>query len=151
MSEIFLGVLLILAFPVIAVIALVKASGVSERLRQLQLRVDALEIGRPTSPTIVVAPAEPRPGPAAPRAAFEPPPVIVEPVAKPVMPPKAAAGAPPAAASTTLEERFGTQWVVWIGGLALALGGIFRCAIRSSKAGSDLACASSSPRYSLPC
>ena len=25
----------------------------------------------------------------------------------------------------TLEERFGTQWVVWIGGLALALGAIF--------------------------
>ena len=27
--------------------------------------------------------------------------------------------------SATLEERFGTQWVVWIGGLALALGAIF--------------------------
>jgi uncharacterized membrane protein len=24
-----------------------------------------------------------------------------------------------------LEERFGTQWVVWVGGLALALGGFF--------------------------
>ena len=32
---------------------------------------------------------------------------------------------PPAAPKTTLEERFGTQWVVWIGGLALALGGVF--------------------------
>ena len=31
----------------------------------------------------------------------------------------------PAPARATLEERFGTQWVVWIGGLALALGGIF--------------------------
>src|SRR5262245_61519782 len=28
-------------------------------------------------------------------------------------------------ASATLEKKFGTQWVVWIGGLALALGGIF--------------------------
>ena len=25
----------------------------------------------------------------------------------------------------SFEERFGTQWVVWVGGLALALGGIF--------------------------
>ncbi len=31
----------------------------------------------------------------------------------------------PAPAGATLEERFGTQWVVWIGGLALALGAIF--------------------------
>ena len=31
----------------------------------------------------------------------------------------------PAAPEQTLEERFGTQWVVWIGGLALALGAVF--------------------------
>ena len=31
----------------------------------------------------------------------------------------------PALVGATLEERFGTQWVVWIGGLALALGAIF--------------------------
>ncbi|NJO23918.1 MAG: DUF2339 domain-containing protein [Sphingomonadales bacterium] len=35
------------------------------------------------------------------------------------------APAPPAAApATTLEERLGTRWAVWIGGLALALGGV---------------------------
>jgi uncharacterized membrane protein len=32
---------------------------------------------------------------------------------------------PPPSASPDLEERFGTRWVVWVGGLALALGGIF--------------------------
>ena len=31
--------------------------------------------------------------------------------------------APPRAMG--FEERFGTQWVVWVGGLALALGGFF--------------------------
>ena len=30
----------------------------------------------------------------------------------------------PAAASATLEERLGTRWAVWVGGLALALGGL---------------------------
>ena len=30
-----------------------------------------------------------------------------------------------AAAQIGFEERFGTRWVVWVGGMALALGGIF--------------------------
>jgi len=47
-----------------------------------------------------------------------------------VQPPPGAAGAvPPIPARRpvppSLEERFGTRWVVWVGGLALALGGIF--------------------------
>jgi uncharacterized membrane protein len=38
---------------------------------------------------------------------------------------------PPSKAKPSLEERFGTQWVVWAGGIALALGGFFlvRCSI----------------------
>jgi uncharacterized membrane protein len=32
---------------------------------------------------------------------------------------------PPRRNLADLEQRFGTQWVVWVGGLALALGGIF--------------------------
>jgi uncharacterized membrane protein len=127
MSEIAAGILLILAFPVISIVALVMTINQRDRVRQLQLRVAALEIGRPAS-SIAAAPAAPPPAPAAAPAVFEPHPIIVEPIAQPVAPtPPAAAPAPPAAAppSTTLEERFGTQWVVWIGGLALALGGIF--------------------------
>src|SRR6202140_5333207 len=38
-------------------------------------------------------------------------------------PPPPARG--PAQPAMGLEERFGTQWVVWVGGLALALGGFF--------------------------
>jgi uncharacterized membrane protein len=33
--------------------------------------------------------------------------------------------AQPAPRRASFEERFGTQWVVWVGGLALALGGVF--------------------------
>ena len=42
---------------------------------------------------------------------------------EPALAPTPAAGPVPPAMG--LEERFGTQWVVWIGGLALALGGFF--------------------------
>ncbi len=69
-----------------------------------------------TTPAPAPTPAEARPEPAAP------------------LPDTAASTAPPETdaprAETPrtygdFERRFGTQWVVWIGGLALALGGIF--------------------------
>ena len=114
-----LGAILFLAIPVISIVALTTALGSRERLQQLQQRVAALEAAR-SAPPPTATPAEPAPPPPVtpPRAepaAVQPPPEI------PVPPPPRAA-APP---SATLEERFGTQWVVWIGGLALALGGIF--------------------------
>jgi uncharacterized membrane protein len=129
MPEIILGVILILAFPVIAIVALVMASNLRERLRQLQLRVDALEMARPSAP-VASAPAEPAAAPAAPPAIIEPAPTIIETVAEPAaleLPPPPPPPPPRVASqpATTLEERFGTQWVVWIGGLALALGAIF--------------------------
>ena len=39
------------------------------------------------------------------------------------MPPPSSPAAPPR--SIGFEERFGTRWLVWVGGIALALGGIF--------------------------
>lgn len=47
----------------------------------------------------------------------------------PINPPPAGAGASgsprqPAEPTPSLEERIGTQWAVWVGGLALALGGL---------------------------
>jgi uncharacterized membrane protein len=125
MMEVLVGVLglLLLAIPGISIVALVMTTNERERVRQLQLRVAALEAGQPPS-AIVAAPAAPPPVRAAAAAASELPPVEAEPIAEPAAPktPPRPAAAPP---STTLEERFGTQWVVWIGGLALALGGIF--------------------------
>ena len=126
---ILLGICVVLAFPVIAIIALVSALNAKERARQLELRVMALEAGAPAARP---APsAEPQP------IVVEPPPAISEPIIEapvadlppPASPPRPEPSATPTpsatAPSTTLEERFGTQWVVWIGGLALALGAIF--------------------------
>ncbi len=158
-----LGVLLLLAVPVIAIIALVTSLSAGSRLtalerrvialaandRALQLlttRVSALEgrtdaagpAGEAPSPGAPAAPAGPL-APTAPAAPVEPPPSEVpasttapEAVATPAMPPRIAPQAPPSApprparaSSSSFEERFGTRWVVWIGGVALALGGIF--------------------------
>jgi hypothetical protein len=126
MSEVvgvILLILLVLAIPVISIVALVMTLNARDVVRRLERRIAALEVAGAGQPG--VAPTA-EPARAAPVQAAEPPPVIVEPVAAPA-PAEAAAPAPAAAAPapTTLEERFGTQWVVWIGGLALALGGIF--------------------------
>jgi uncharacterized membrane protein len=105
---------------------------VRDQVRQLESRINELGTRTPETPVSTpapgaVTPAEPV-APAVEPAAVAPPPV-----------------APAPATSTTLEEKFGTQWVVWIGGLALALGGIFLGASPSSKACSAQACAFSSP------
>ncbi len=123
MSEIMLGLLVILAFPVVAIVALVMTIKARERIQVLELRLARLEAGRPPLP-IFVAPGAAAPVPPA----AEPPPVIEAPIAAAAAPEPLSPPLPPrvaAPASTTLEEKFGTQWVVWIGGLALALGGIF--------------------------
>jgi len=126
--------LIVLAFPILAIVALVKASGLAARLDRIEERLVALE-RRPSAATtaavpIVITPAEPAPAPPpAPavvesrpqRVASESPPPAAEPVRE-TPPPSPPAPPPP---SRSFEERFGTQWVVWVGGLALALGGIF--------------------------
>ena len=126
MSEVvgvLLLVLLVLAIPVISIVALVMTLNARDGVRRLERRVAALEATHAAPPSVAQA-AEPVP--AAPVQAAEPPPVIVEPVAAREIPqPAAPAPAVSTPARATLEERFGTQWVVWIGGLALALGGIF--------------------------
>ncbi|HEY6965828.1 MAG TPA: DUF2339 domain-containing protein, partial [Burkholderiales bacterium] len=129
--------LLLLAFPIMAIAALVKTIGIREQLRQIEVRLAALERGA-TAPTpgmpeehtpAFSAPAMPPPTepaaarPAEPAAASEPEPVIA--ASSPVAPPPPPAPARPAAPAMSFEERLGTQWAVWVGGLALALGGIF--------------------------
>ncbi|MCK9908949.1 DUF2339 domain-containing protein [Microbacteriaceae bacterium K1510] len=123
--EIVLAVLLVLAFPAISIVALVMTLNAREEVRALQRRVAVLEAGppaaaapAPTEPAVVPEPSavseeETPVAPVAPEPTLEPTPV----------PPTATPAAAPA--TTTLEEKFGTQWVVWVGGIALALGGIF--------------------------
>jgi uncharacterized membrane protein len=117
MPEIIGLALLILAIPVIAIVAFVMTLKAREKIGRLELRVAALEAGQAIQP--VAAPTDRAPAPAA--VVSEPEPPVAAPVAESASP-KPAVFTPPRA---TLEERFGTQWVVWIGGIALALGAIF--------------------------
>src|SRR5436190_2705581 len=124
-------------FPfAVAIVALIVAIRAFNQTSALRQRVYALERGaeRPA------APATPPPILAdAPRAAAAPPaetaPTATE--APPITPepePQSAATTPPPIppapplqpeAQPSFEERIGTRWVVWVGGLTLALGGFF--------------------------
>jgi uncharacterized membrane protein len=117
-------VLLLLAAPIIGIVALIRSITDRNLLRQLDARVKALEGVRlaaaPTSAQrapppapIVAAPAEPAPSPVPPT----PPPTSV-----PLSSPSPVKSSPQ---KIGFEEKFGTRWVVWVGGVALALGGIF--------------------------
>src|SRR5262245_28548025 len=124
--------------------------GARRRLLAVEGRLDALE-GRlaraglvararvetpapgPESSPQAAAPPEPPAEPS--RQPAEPSPAPPEPTPKRPAVPQVAATAssapparppsPPPPPGRSFEERFGTQWVVWVGGLALALGGIF--------------------------
>ena len=144
--------LLVLAFPIIAIVALVKSVGLGEHLRRVETRLAALERARVAPERTRVAPAPDASEQQAPMETPAPPtpPPISEPMAAPIAPEPAAPSEPatpsepePAIAASTpvappptapaavaapgmsFEERLGTQWAVWVGGLALALGGIF--------------------------
>ena len=129
-------VVLLLATPVLAIIALVSTSGIRDSLRRLELRIAALE-NRPAAPSPRPSPEPEKAQPAAPAPA---PSITTEPVPPPPSPsPQPAAASVPSSLSPGsiarpvteptrdigFEERFGTRWVVWVGGIALALGGIF--------------------------
>jgi uncharacterized membrane protein len=128
--------LLLLAFPIIAIVALVKAIGLGGQLRRVDMQLAALERRVAQSPPGAAAPPPeptahvPEPAPIAPAPAAEAPAepsVLPEPepaiaAASPIAPPPSP---PPTAPTMSFEERLGTQWAVWVGGIALALGGIF--------------------------
>jgi uncharacterized membrane protein len=119
----------------IAVVALIVARKAFNQAAILQTRLDAM----------AATGFEPRPAPPPLRARFEPeqPPLTSSPdiaAEQPAMTASAAQAEPAApdqVAGTTatppplpesqpgFEERIGTRWVVWVGGLTLALGGFF--------------------------
>lgn len=117
-----------LAF-IAAIVALFVAFAMRRRVTALQMQLDSLTdelrslrtaaaFTRPSASEPEAAPAE-----ESPEVREQPEPAANEP------PPQAAPAeqpAPPvsAASGTTLEERLGTRWAVWVGGLALALGGV---------------------------
>jgi uncharacterized membrane protein len=143
MGFLYLLGLLLVAIPIIAIIALVKTITLGDQMRRIQVRLADLEralaappagVGapeppRPLAPTIppVAEPERPattlpEPGPQPPPRPPEPEPASPVAATSPIAPPP---GAAPARPQMSLEERLGTQWAVWVGGLALALGGIF--------------------------
>jgi uncharacterized membrane protein len=144
---IFLLGLLILAFPIMTIVALVKASDLGRSVRVVERRLALLEqqfAGIPRGAASPETPAQPPsvesdaispPEPGEPEEQSEPPTPDVttpEPAGESATPPTPPSLPPPPSRPTAppppsmgFEERFGTQWVVWVGGVALALGGIF--------------------------
>jgi uncharacterized membrane protein len=125
----------------VAIVALIVASKAFNQIAALKARLYALEraavqmrpavVPPPLAPQLEpeqIAP-EPSPGIAAEQAApaLEPEPVAHTAEAANTSP--ADGGAPPPlpqpVATPSFEERIGTRWVVWVGGLTLALGGFF--------------------------
>jgi len=120
---------------ILAIVAVIVAFKSSSQLAVLQARIAALEAGRQavTGPVAVPPPLPTQEPPQAAPAPAETvsatmeaaPPIAPEPVQQ-----SEAAMAPPQLplqpeAGPGFEERIGTRWVVWLGGLTLALGGFF--------------------------
>src|SRR5215208_1191052 len=118
---------------VVAIVALIFVLKMRKRMTELEQRVAAFTGSQPAAPhaTPQVSPEAPEPFVRA-APVTTPPPTRMEDVAPegatrqtaqsalPSVPPPL-----PEAPAKSFEERFGASWVVWIGGLALALGGIF--------------------------
>lgn len=122
---------------VIAIVAFIMARKARLLSKELNARLAQLEATQPLVNATATASSS-ADAPVAPPIAPEPP--LSEAVAADIASPDAPsvapdsteaqspASAPPGGAISTgpgLEERLGTRWVVWIGGLTLALGGFF--------------------------
>ncbi|MCK1658555.1 DUF2339 domain-containing protein [Bradyrhizobium sp. 151] len=127
---------------IIAIIAFIIAIKASSQAAELRRRLSSLEemfraqrpVQPPLIPADVWADAPPTtsaaPPPLVPQAEPEaeaPPPLVTEDISPPPLEASTEADATPPlpAPAPGFEERLGTRWVVWIGGLALALGGFF--------------------------
>jgi uncharacterized membrane protein len=117
----------------IAIIAFIVALRSRNQIDLLRARLDTLEAAvetamRPAPPPLPYEPAaEPAPPATTVDLVAEPPPIAQESAAPETAPEAAQTSTPPPLppAEPGFEERIGTRWVVWIGGLTLALGGLF--------------------------
>ena len=139
--EIALAVLLVLSFPIIAIAGLVIAIGARERVRVLEQRFADFQKVRPisaaaaapeppvatvvTPPSVAEPPRPAAPPPSAVPAGTAPPRPAAAASVPPSPPPPAPPATPAAEPAMGFEERLGTQWTVWVGGVALVLGGFF--------------------------
>lgn len=129
-----LAVVIGIGAPVIALVGFIFALNARRDLRRIQARLDRLETQmrpvqelRDAAPEAAPAPA-PEPDAAQPLDAgrlspedeIAQEPETLKPTSVPPIP--AAQPAPP---RQGFEERLGSRWAVWVGGVALALGGVF--------------------------
>ena len=124
---------------VIAIVALIFARKAMNRVGELRRRLEAIELAGaaaavPTPPPLTAFEAFEQTLPPPSTAAPTPPPIITD--VESVAPEASAAASAQTAGGITpppplpqpdrgFEETIGTRWVVWIGGLTLALGGFF--------------------------
>ncbi|MDQ0470521.1 DUF2339 domain-containing protein [Labrys wisconsinensis] len=144
---IILGAIVVLGLPILAISAFIMALGLRGRVGVLEHRLAELQhelrqraagapaaaaappeapempLPRQAEPEVPAPEPEPEPAPAEPAVAESPPEAPVF-AGEPVLPPPPAAR-PPGLPRPSLEERLGARWAVWVGGLALAFGGIF--------------------------
>src|SRR5262245_15853829 len=124
-----------LVVVILATVGVVLGIGARDRIRTLEFRLGLIERrlqeglaggAMPEAPPAreeLPEPADPSVSEPPPLAALAPPP---PPQPEPPSPEQTAAAFLRAAeVGPSLEERFGTQWVVWAGGIAVALGGFF--------------------------
>jgi uncharacterized membrane protein len=115
----------------IAIAALIFSWKTRNKLREVEARIATLEAGAPVAmapspaeePLATTIASEAPEGGAGAQTRIETPAGPAS--APPEQPPATPEAAAPPAASPGLEERLGTRWVVWVGGLTLALGGLF--------------------------
>lgn len=125
-----LGIIALIALPVMAISAFIMSLGARRRIRALESRLSLLEQRPPAAigaavlpsapiPTIEIEPLPPEPDlvAVAPEAE-EPPPELVAAAQE-------AAPRAPNRPKESFEQKLGARWAVWVGGLALALGAIF--------------------------
>ncbi|QOZ30047.1 DUF2339 domain-containing protein [Bradyrhizobium sp. CCBAU 51753] len=119
---------------VIAIIAIALAQKAMSQVSALQRRLDAIEgagaartaMPPPLAPLQDFEPAPPTaPSASQPPPLPEPPPILPEAEEQPAASAPSAAPPPLPQPAPGFEETLGTRWVVWIGGLTLALGGFF--------------------------
>jgi uncharacterized membrane protein len=112
---------------VVAVVAFIFARKAFNQVDALRARLEAIEAAAPRAAAAAVAP------PPAYEAPLAPAPETETEAAEETLPPIEPSSPPsdiPTSASAPqpgpgFEERIGTRWVVWVGGLTLALGGFF--------------------------
>jgi uncharacterized membrane protein len=134
----FLLALLAVAFPICAIVALVLTITTRNNVELLRARTTILEAEllrlkniQGAQATVAaaapVASAEPEAPPAAEAAGEEPAPTPAspEPPRPTALVPPIPAAAPQPPRGADFEARLGSRWAVWVGGVALALGGLF--------------------------